>query len=698
MEYEFHYSQFPALKAYIDRIGAEQLNFKRFMVKEYHGSHYYVEKVLIKITDDFEIDCNNKEYAPTEEEATAIVDELKKVEFPKSIHAGYPEVEELLATGQVRGQLFVFPDITRKHVIMCQERGEDKNEKKFYVPWTLFKSKGGTFWRRMEPDGKLPFWKPKLWWKDPKDGKYKRNKAHIMVHEGAKTAAFVDNLVNNPEWRDQRRAHPWAEELAKYEHWGAIGGALATHRCDFDELGHINLEGDLVYTCDRDVAGEQAARVFSRMWGKKLYAIKFDHIFREGWDLADPLPEAMFSKTGTVLRQLSSYLDPATWATIKLEKGKKGDSSGRPGYRLTKDFEAEWVHTVNPEMFCHTRLPQKRYDTAAAFNSAVRPFTDVDDTARYLRSSYANKAVTIKYDPSRKPGLFQSQNGNQYVNIYQPWPGIDYTDKEAKHVDYSPWVDFLERLIPNELERSHVMKWAATLISCPGVKMNYGILLVSEMQGVGKTTFADTIAKCLGETNYAYTNENAIISAFNDWAEKQLVVVPEIYQGHSTKAYNQLKEIITDRVISVNRKFVPTYNVDNHVHIIACSNSMRALRLDNTDRRWFVPMVSQVKQTSDYWNSFHDWRDDEDGVRKVRLWAKVFVREHGRVEAGAEAPWTFTKKEMIEENDSPGMEYVRNYFRMFRTMAVTNGGGEISSDSDGEWSKKLKIATREGKP
>jgi hypothetical protein len=38
----------PALCAYIERIGAEELNFKRYMVKEYKGT-YYAERALIRI-------------------------------------------------------------------------------------------------------------------------------------------------------------------------------------------------------------------------------------------------------------------------------------------------------------------------------------------------------------------------------------------------------------------------------------------------------------------------------------------------------------------------------------------------------------------------------------------------------------------------------------------------------------------------
>jgi hypothetical protein len=678
MEYEFHYSRYPALKAYIDRIGAEQLNFRRFMVKEYHGSHYYVEKTLIKINSEMEIECSGRQYAPTEEEAKAIKEELLKVEFPRSIRAGKAQVDDLIASGQIRGQLFTLLDSTRREVIMCQERWQTKEGKKAYTPWTLYKPKlGDCIWRRMEPDGALPFWKP------PR----RRDKPSIMVHEGAKTAWFIDCLLNDPERRDEKLAHPWADELDQFEHWGALGGAMSPHRCDYGELHREKLEGDLFYSCDRDFDGEEAVKTFSMLWGGVIYALKYDHsAFREGWDMADKLPESLYSKSGTFKKRLMTYADPVTWATVKVEKGKS--EGGRPGHRLTKAFEHEWVHTSDPEMFCHTRMSHKRFDRAKVFDSIVRPFSHIDDTSRLLKASYTGKAVGIKYDPSRSPGLFEIGE-SAFVNIYQPPSIRDYPEEIARRLErervYDWWEDFLARLLPIEREREYVAQWVATLIACPGLKMNYGLLLVSEVQGVGKTTLAKFVAGCLGNTNVSYASESAIIGSFNGWAEKQLVICNEIYQGHSQKAYNLLKDIITDETVMVNKKFIPPYNVDNHVHIIASSNSMRALKLDNTDRRWLVPQIREVKQSLEYWQQLNDRFLDRDGPQELRLWAKVYVRDHGPVTKGAEAPWTPSKTDMIEDNDTAAEEYLRGRMRWLKVVAFENGSGEDFS----AWSRPL---------
>src|SRR5262245_6644919 len=275
---------------------------------------------------------------------------------------------------------------------MCQER-RDTADGKIYVPWTMFASEGKeNRWRQMEPDGPLPFWKPAK----------RRQLGNIMVHEGAKTAQFVDCLINDATKRAERRKHPWANELAGYEHWGAIGGALAIHRCDYDELHREKIEGHVVYVCDNDGPGKEAVRTFSRMYGGLLYAIRFDDRFKQGWDLADPLPDCLYSKVGTVSSRLLAMAEAATWATVIVER----HGPGRPGHALSKHFQSEWCHTVNPEKYSHTRLTQYAFVTEAQFNNYVRPFSHIDNTARLLKESYHNKAVTIKYDPSRAPGIF----------------------------------------------------------------------------------------------------------------------------------------------------------------------------------------------------------------------------------------------------------------------------------------------------
>ena len=643
MSFDHHYKNFEALAAYIDsdRIKAEQLNFRRFMVKQYHGDHYYVEKVLIKIADEFEIECRDPAYAPTEAEGAAIKAELAKAKFPKSVKATWAEVEQLQKSGLIKGALFAFPEGSREQVKMCQERIDKEDGGKLYIPWTLFSDGGRTKWMAMEPDGPLPFWKPKQ----------RRNKGSIMVHEGAKTAAFVDDLLNNPERREERLKHPWADELGDYEHWGAIGGALAIHRSDYSELHREKIEGQVVYVCDNDFAGKEAVKTFSKMYGGPLKAIKFDNRFPVAWDLADPIPNALFHSNGSAKRTLLSMAQPATWATKQLEK-KKGEP-GRPGHVLTSHFKEEWLTAIKPGGFYHVQMTEYSFVKADQFDTFIRSFSDIDDTHRLLAASCAGKAMSLQYEPGLKPGIYHDDRarGTDFINTYVPPIIKDYARDEAKLVDYSPFEEFMEKLLPVPDDRFKVSKWCATLVVKPGLKMHYGLLLIGEVQGVGKTTLGRIVAELLGQTNVSWPSGASLEGRFNVWmAEKQLAVVNEIYAGHNIATYNKLKEVITDRTVKVEKKFLDEYYVNNHIHLFACSNSFKALKLDDKDRRWFLPRVTTDKQTLDYWTKFNDWLENDEGYRKVKLWAQHFVKEHGAEVPGAVAPDGGIKPEVVSLN------------------------------------------------
>lgn len=623
-----NYKQIAPLAAYIDRIGAEELNFRRFMVKEYKGDNYYFERCLIKISSSGDVNISNKAYAPTKEEADAIKGALLSSSFPKCILATEANVEALRASR--KGELYEFWDRAEGGIVMVQERTVIDGRKAF-VPWTLWSD---ATWRKMEPDAALPFWKPK-----------KTGKGRIMIHEGAKTAAFVQGLVERGE------PHPWLEELSKYEHWGMIGGALAPHRSNYAELAREK-PVEVIYVCDNDYPGKSALREVSRNYGQTLKGITFDERWPPAWDMADPMPENLFTKRGRWIGpELARLTRFATWAT---EAVPPASGAGRPTNVLRKPFAEEWTHCVTPEVFIHNDWPSHIL-MANEFNNAVRPFSDVDDTARLVKADAATKSMALRFTPGARPGIYADENGIRYINTHCP------SKIKSEEGDARLWEEFLERLIPDAGDRQELARWCATLIACPDIKMLYGVLLISEIQGVGKGTLGEKVlAPLVGEHNVSYPSEAEIVeSNYNYWAaHKRLAVVHEIYAGHSSKAYNKLKSVVTDRYITVSKKYQANYEIENWIHIFACSNSMRAIQMTMDDRRWFVPKVTEKKQDAAYWAEFNGWLNEQGGLQIIRSWAENFVKKHGPVLRGNSAPWSAAKKEIVEEGYSPGMTLV----------------------------------------
>ena len=633
----------PALRAYIERVGAEEMNFKRYMIKEYKG-HYYAERALIRIDKNGNITCTNKEYAPTKEEAEAIKAALVTEKFPTSILAS--NIDELVKLVPGTSTLHEFHSRKDKGIIMVQERRVVSDGTKHYLPWTFF-SDGA--WRMMEPDGLLPFWKP-----EPS----KLKKLRIMIHEGAKAASFVHSSLKDPHWK-----HPWRSDLEKYEHWGMIGGALSPHRTDYEELRRER-PLEVVYICDNDWLGKAALQEISRMYGQSMKGVMFDKRWTGSWDLADPMPEKLFAKDGRYIGPSLAVLSkPATRAT---EKVPNPEGKGPPIAQLRRPFREEWFHCVTPEVFVHRDFPN-RILNAGEFNSDMAPYSDVDDTARLLKKDGASKTTVLKYSPAQQSGIYEANDGARYINTH-----VSSHIVPAKG-DPKPFLEFMDHLIVEDKDRLELMRWCATLIARPEIKMLYGVLLISETQGVGKGTLGEKIlAPIIGEHNVSYPSENEIVeSNFNYWlAHKRLAVVHEIYAGHSAKAYNRLKSVVTDRYITVNKKYQASYDIENWMHIFACSNSMRAIQLSGDDRRWFVPKITEEKKKPQWWMNLNKWIEEENGLAIIAWWAQDFIKHNAPVLRGDAAPWSSLKKEVVEEGYSPGMTLVAGFLNRVKEEMV----------------------------
>lgn len=661
MKSEF-YRTIPALAAYIDRIGAEELNFRRYVVKEHRGA-YYTERAIIRLVlgdNGYEIKCTSKDYAPTKSEADAIRGALMAVQFPKAIP--FKNMDALRKRLGKDAELYELIDRRTGEIVMVQQRIEKKDGGKAYPSWTFWSD--GEF-RAMEPEGDLPFWKPRE----------KRPVARIMIHEGPKAAKFIDELVNNPANRKALEAHPWAEDLKRYEHWGQIGGAMVPHRADFAEVRREK-PMEVVYVCDNDWPGQAALQEVSRHYGAALRGIRFDKRWPMSWDMADPMPKTFFNGTRYKGPTLADLMVCATRAT---ELVPNPEGKGRPVPRLKRDFREEWFHCVTPEVFVHIDLPDKIL-TTAEFNNFVSPFSDVADTAQLLKKDATSKSAVLEYNPGMPSGIYGAEDIGRYINTHVP------AAIKAEEGDVTPFEEFMQNLVTDDQDRHELKRWVATLIARPEIKMNYGVLLISEIQGVGKSTLGEKIlAPLVGRVNTSYPSENEIVeSNFNYWlAHKRLAVVHEIYAGHSSRAYNKLKSVITDRYITVSKKFQANYLVENWCHVYACSNSMRAIHLPNDDRRWFVPKITETKQSKQYWSDLNYWLTDEGGLNKIKWWAQEFCEKNEPVQRGESSPDSALKREIIEDGYSPGQALVARTLDQIRE--TLNEGDETVMN---EWRQR----------
>ena len=633
--------QRPRLKAYLSKVGATLVSIRKAEVIEATEDRYRRVAATIRFKDGH-LTWDRDDLAVDDAEKAAIEAELNGDAKLQSV--GIKTIDTAPFRNATSDTLFIYYNAEGDIIFVQQRIFREDGIKDRDLPWSYWSD---SMWRMMEPDGLLPLF-----------GLNRISQAAtILVHEGAKCAKYCQWLAEGKtvEAREAFAALPedWAFLIKHSVHVGWPGGAPNSHKVDWSPLRRLSAQ--LILVLDNDGGGKNAAPKIAKALGRQMDVIRFDNHFPRGFDLGDTFPETD-ALTGESWWEdhhgqrrwrgprLDNHIFPATWATRKLPS-----EGGRPAFALTQDFMSQWYFAVQPAVFVHRDMVQVQL-VEDEFNARIRPFADVENVARLLRAqSYDSQADGLTYDPGAAPGTVNVDR-QVLINVHRP------TMVRPVNGDPEPWLKFLNYLVPAEHERWHLQRWCATLIAKPGRRMMFSVLLVSEMQGVGKTTLAESIlAPLVGWWNVSVPSETDVVEgSFNSWMAKvRLVLVHEIYAGESKKAYNKLKSAVSETKLEINEKFLRAYKLPIWTHIFATSNSLRALSLEDDDRRWLVIHGTEERQPEDYWRGFYDWLKG-DGLGTIHQWAIDFVAKHGAVRPGETAPETTSKSGMIEASRSEG--------------------------------------------
>lgn len=616
-------SQIPSVREYLQRIDAEPRSLLTAVVKEKQGA-YWCDVAVIKFDRTGEV-SGPEHFLPTDNELMKIKSGFSEFDFPIQ-----QNVKRLINLPDVlknadAANLFEFhaPD---GDIIMVQLRREGKTGERNYVPYTFWSDKK---WRAAEPEDKLP-----LWGLDQL-----KDHSTVFIHEGAKAARSMRKMVEARTKCEKEKltAHPWGQELSGAAHVGWIGGALSPARTDWAVLQRLGVKRAYIVS-DNDAAGLSAVPAISFRLRFPTFHLQFTGEWPASFDLADEFPKKMFKKIDGVSHYVGpafkSCIQPATWATDQIPNTK-----GRPTTVMRPHFKEMWQYVEEADLFVCVEMPEI-VRSEAITNKMLSAFSHSNNTTQLILKNYNGRTAKICYRPDINARVVTDRSTSA-INLHIP------SNIKSIAGDIEPFETYLAYMFPNEEELHEVKRWCATLIARPEVRMGYGLLLVSEAQGIGKTTLgSEILGKLVGDHNVGYPSEQTIVgSDFTDWiAHKRLVVVNEIYSGHSWKAYNSLKSFITDKDVTVNAKYQKPYIIDNWASIIAMSNSMRALRMEQDDRRWFYPEVTELRWVGNEFIHLYDWLGS-GGLSIIKYWAENFG---SYVKTSDRAPMTDRKKEMIE--------------------------------------------------
>jgi hypothetical protein len=183
--------------------------------------------------------------------------------------------------------------------------------------------------------------------------------------------------------------------------------------------------------------------------------------------------------------------------------------------------------------------------------------------------------------------------------------------------DPTPFLELCELLAPDAAQRNFLLDTISHLIQHPGVKMAFAIVCCTVVQGVGKTTLADTLEAILGAWNISRVDEARLASQYSECVVNKLVVVGEEIAGakKSRELAAKLKNLITERLVPVEPKYKPAKEADNHAFFLLLTNHEDSLYITDQDRRYFVLVSRAEPRPQSWYDHYHKWlRGDGAGI------------------------------------------------------------------------------------
>ncbi|WP_157577864.1 primase-helicase family protein [Roseivivax halodurans] len=226
-----------------------------------------------------------------------------------------------------------------------------------------------------------------------------------------------------------------------------------------------------------------------------------------------------------------------------------------------------------------------------------------DHFARYFKTptstALANKLLTQVTTTAYLPGV-----PDRFVATLERGMVLNtwvQSDLVAAHGDTSIIEEHLAYIIPEAVERDHVLDVLAHIVQKPGEKLCHCVLFVGG-QGTGKSWFTNLIELLVGRHNTTKVDSDTLGSTFNArMGDKQVLFLEEVGLDDRAEAYNRLKMWITETSVTVEEKHQPRYEAQTPRLMLGFSNRAVPIKIEADDRRFMFIRAPETPRDQAYY-------------------------------------------------------------------------------------------------
>ena len=310
------------------------------------------------------------------------------------------------------------------------------------------------------------------------------------------------------------------------------------------------------------------------------------------------------------------------------------------------------------------RFAPLRYNITLASGEVVdKPVVDL-----WLKSPKRREHSKVTY----KPGTIMDSSSGGVYNCWKGWGfNLKHMNPKTAAAFQSDFKLLILNLVNNvKADAKKLVRWLAWGLQHPTKKNRRQVVLVSPVEGTGKSMLGQLMCALHGEANSVIADGGTVASDFNDWLRfKTFMVGEELFNDpkNATKVASKLKVYAANDTFPTEAKFEKRFVIPNLVNFMIVSNMVDAIHIDLNDRRYevyspqtiaspefYARIVSAIKNPEALAAIAHfllnlDLTDYDPNTRAEMSDAKKDMIEAGWTELEA-----FIREKM--EDDAPGPE------------------------------------------
>jgi hypothetical protein len=234
--------------------------------------------------------------------------------------------------------------------------------------------------------------------------------------------------------------------------------------------------------------------------------------------------------------------------------------------------------------------------------------------------------------------------------------------------DISRWLDHAARIIPDPVEREHVLNVMAVRVQQPRTKINHAILHGGD-EGCGKDTlWAPVLWAVCGPAmkNRGLIDNDSLGTSWGYHLESEILILNELKEPEARERRalaNKLKPLIAapPATLPVNRKGLHPYDMVNRIFVLAFTNDPVPISLASQDRRWCCIWSPTGRMDPHEAAAMWRWYEKEGGYQAIARW--LADRDVSAFNPAAAPPVTDWKVTMVEQGMSIAESFLVDMIR-----------------------------------